>query len=277
MSGSRLRRIASAAVVGACAAVLVCACGPGTGGPSTAATRTPGHGTPSPAASPTPQLVGTTRTVLSPLGLFMHSEPTLVSTNHIGNLQQGATVTVLDYRPDSGGWFKVMGQSTSGCIVADPTLTAMGSFTPYDATSFSVLVPENWTFAQESTDVVFRPQSGTLSIVVRSAATLSALGAAGLPGYTNTFTQEEVVCGYTGNLLEYASGGAPAATPSPAGSSATHLAMYADIRLKFDTTHAMLIGFNYDNASQIGDFENFYNSISFPFPLCQATATPAPT
>ena len=270
-----MRRVARTVMAVACTALLVSACGSGTGGPSTGATHTPGHGTPTPAPSPTPQLIGTTRTVLSPLGLFMHSDPTLVSTNHIGNLQQGATVTVLDYRPDNGGWFKVMGQSTSGWIVADATLTAMGSFTPYDATTFSVLVPENWTFAQETTDVVFRPQSGAQSIVVRTAATLAALGAAGLPGYTNNFTQEEVVCGYTGNLLEYSSSGT-AATPSSGSSSAGHLAMYADIRLKLDATHAMLIGFNYDNASQLSDFANFYNSISFPFPLCQATATPTP-
>jgi hypothetical protein len=260
------------------ASAALAACGPGSSGSGNPSSTAHGRSASPAPASPTPQLVGTVRTVLSPLGLFMHSDPTLVSTNHVGNLQQGATVTVLDYKPDAGGWFKVMGQSTTGWIVADPTLTAQGSFTPFDSPAFSVLVPESWTFAQEPADVLFRPQSGTQTIVVRAAATLAAFGAVGLPGYTNTFTQEEVVCGYTGDLVEYASGsGASAAAPSPAGSAATRLAMYAEIRLKFDATHAMLIGFNYDHTSQLDDFQNFYNSISFPYPQCQAAPTPGPT
>ena len=88
----------------------------------------------------------------------------------------------------------------------------------------------------------------------------------------------QVVCGYTGQLNEYARGGAvPQTTPSPNGSSATRLANYADIRLKLDATHAMEIGFNYESKNQFVDFQNFYDSITFPFPQCEApAAAPSP-
>ena len=165
-------------------------------------------------------------------------------------------------------------------LLADPSLTAEGQFTPYssDSRMFSALVPNTWTFAEELADVVFRPQQGQQTIVVRTAATRSALGQETPSGYVTTFSSTEVVCGYTGQLIEYTrSGAAPQPTPSPNGSASTRLADYADIRLKFDATHVMEIAFNYAGKDQLVDFQNFYNSVTFPFPQCEApAATPPP-
>lgn len=231
-------------------------------------------------ASATPQLVGTQRTVLAPLGLNIHADASL-SAAVVATAAQGTPLTVLDYRPDNGGWFKVMGESQTGWIVADPTLTAPGQFTPYssDTRMFSVLVPNTWTFAEEIVDVLFRPQQGQQTIVVRTAATRSALGPETPSGYVSTFSQQEIVCGYTGQLIEYTRTAAAAqATPSPNGSTAVRLMNYADIRLTFDSSHAMEIAFNYASKDQLVDFQNFYNSITFPFSLCEAAAaSPSPT
>ena len=79
--------------------------------------------------SPTAQLVGTSRTVLSPLGLRIHSVPVLASTNVVGGFSQGRTFTVLGYQSGGGGWFHVQGRTLSGWVVADPTLTAEGILT----------------------------------------------------------------------------------------------------------------------------------------------------
>jgi len=253
---------------------VVVACGT-TPNPRASVTATP---TVSVGASATPQLVGTQRTVLTPLGLNIHADASLTAAV-VATAAQGTTLSVLDYRSDNGGWFKVQGQSTSGWIVSDPALTARGQFTPYssDARMFSVLVPNSWTFAEESVDVVFRPLQGQQTIVVRTAATRTALGPETPPGYVATYSAVDVVCGYTGQLIEYTHTGGSQATPSANGSSATRLTDYADIRLRFDATHAMEIAFNYNTKEQLTDFQNFYNSITFPFPQCEApAATPTP-
>lgn len=276
----RRRWVAAALLAGA---AMLSACGSATPTPSATGTATP-RTTPSP--SGTPQLAGTTRTVLSPLGLNVHSDPSPTSPV-LGNASQGVKLTVLDYRADSGGWFKVQGRTTTGWIVADAALTAGGNFQPYSSTDrgFGVLVPDTWTFAEETVDVVFRPQSGQQTIVVRTAANTAALGAEEPSGYGfSQNSQTLVVCGYTGDLDYYSTNGSTAPTPTPSpspgappASSAQHLTDYAAIRLRFDATHTMEIAFNYQSKDQLPAFQNFYNSITFPFPQCEAPATPAPS
>ena len=246
---------------------------PGTSGSPTAA-----------GASASPQLIGTTRTVISPLGLVMHTEPVLSSSNHVGTLAQGASVSVLDYQAQGGGWFKVMGQTTTGWIVADPTLTAQGNYTGFPSDAFDALYPEGWTFRAESPTVVrFVPvQQGQQSIVVATAATTSAFPNVGQTGYTSTFSQDVVPCGYTGSLVKYTKGNV--AAPVSPGPLVPTTQLYADIRLRFDSTHAMLIAFNYQSEDQFSVFEVFYNAISYPYPQCRlgaappgSSATPSPT
>jgi hypothetical protein len=257
-------------------AVVITSCG-STATPSTSATPTRA----APSISATPKVIGSQRTVLTSLGLNIHSDASQTSSV-VGTAAQGVHLTVLDYRPDNGGWYKVQGQSTTGWIVADNSLTASGTFNPYSSTErgFSVLIPDNWTFAEEPADVVFKPQQGQQSIVVRSAASSAALGSEAPPGYVSSSSQQEVVCGYTGQLDFYAlQGSAQPASPTPtpsAGGSAQHLANYAAIRLRFDATHTMEIAYNYASKDQLQTFQDFYNSITFPFPQCQLPATPLP-
>ena len=229
--------------------------------------------------SATPQVVGSQRTVLTPLGLNIHSDPSATAAV-VATAAQGVALTVLDYRPDNGGWFKVMGQSTTGWIVSDPALTGMGTFTSYssDSRMFSVLVPSAWTFIEETNDVVFRPAQGQQSIVVRNAATLAALGQEAPGGFASSFSEQEIVCGYTGALDEYVrSGGVSATSTASPASSAQHLANYAAIRLTFDAKHAIELAFNYESKDQLAVFREFFDSITFPFQLCQAQPSPSPT
>jgi hypothetical protein len=260
--------VTAAALLGACGATSSHITQTPSGAPTTATSPTP---------SPTPQLIGTTRTVLSPLGLRIHSSPALGSTNVVGDAAQGATFTVLDYQSGGGGWLKVQGRSVVGWIVADPTLTAPGTFNVYaSANGVAALYPQSWGFQQESYGVIFLPQAGTQNILLESGATLQAFGPAGLAGYTQSSSGTVVVCGYTGTLNEYAkdaayTGATPTALPVP------RLPLYVEIRLKFDATHAMIIGFNYSNSSQLDVFNDMYNSLTFPYPLCEKPATPTPT
>ena len=198
----------------------------------------------------------------------------------VGVAAQGALLTVIDQSSADGGWYKVQGETVTGWIVADTALTASGQLTSYQSSrGFNALYPVTWTFAEEPGDTLFRPQQGAQqSIVVSTAATESAFGQSGLPGYSSTFEDDSViVCGYTGSLIEY--GLAPgASTPTPApGSTAARLGLYAQIRLRFDSAHAMQLAFNYTDKADLQIFEDFYNSITFNYPLCMAPASPAPS
>ena len=270
--------LAMAPLAAACA-VLFAACGSAAPTPSATAAQSV-----APSASPTPKIIGSQRTVLSQLGLNIHASPD-TSSSVVATAAQGAVLTVQDYQASGGGFYKVSGSSTTGWIVADPTLTGYGAYQSYSSSDrgFSVLIPQTWTFAEEPADVLFRPQQGQQTIVVRTGANTAALGSEAPSGFTQANSQQEIICGYTGQLDFYASGGAAAqATPSPSGSpssAAQRLANYAAVRLRFDATHTLEIGFNYATKDQLPVFQDFYNSISFPFPLCQApapSASPAP-
>ena len=268
---ARARRLTTAGLVAACAALLA-ACGAATPRTSPTAAGTP-TASAIPTASPTPQLIGTMRTVLSPLGLRIHSAPALGSANVVGNFGQGATFTVLDYQSGGGGWLKVQGRSKVGWIVADPTLTAPGIFNQYgSANGIAALYPQTWGFQQESYGVIFLPEEGTQNMLLETGPTLESFGPPGLPGYTQSISGTVVVCGYTGSLDEYAKNAANTG-PTPTALPVPRLALYDEIRIKFDATHAMLIGFNYQNTGQLDVFADLYNSLTFPFPLCEAPAS----
>jgi hypothetical protein len=232
--------------------------------------------TPSPSASSTPSASGAPSPTA--LGLNVHSDPA-TTASVVGNAQQGTQLAVLDYRPENGGWLKVQGQTRTGWIVSDPSLTAPGMFIPYSAQggAFTVLIPNAWTFNEAPAGVVFRPQQGIQTIVVRSAATLAALGDERPGGYISQSVTQEIVCGYTGNVVLYSQAGSAATTASPNPSAVTPLANYAVIRLVFNAMHAMEIAMNYQTADQLNTFKHFYNSISFPYQQCMAQASPSPT
>jgi hypothetical protein len=262
------------------AIVLLAACAGVPSSPSRTASPKPTSAVVVPTTSPTPALVGSTRTVLSPLGLRIHSAPALVAGNVIGGFSQGRSFSVLAYQSGGGGWFHVQGPTLAGWVVADPALTTAGTFNTYsEANGVTALYPQTWGFQQETFGTLFVPQQGTTdSAVLETASSLKTFGAGGLPGYLATSVTPLVVCGYTGTVGYYskeASYTGATAAPLPVARQP----LYAEIRLRFDSTHAMLIGFNYQDSGQLDVFSALYNSIAFPYPLCEAplaASTPTP-
>ena len=268
----------AAAPLAAGAAVLLAACA---GVPSSPSRTPPPSSTPTAVTivtpSPTPQLVGTTRTVLSPLGLRIHSAPVLDSKNVLGGFSQGRTFTILEYQSGGGGWFRVQGRTVTGWVVADPSLSAAGAFNQYSAANgVTALYPQTWGFQQESDGTLFVPQQGgTDSALLEMRNSLKSYAAPGLPGYTQSSSASVLVCGYTGTLAYYVKA-ASYSGPTPVPLPVARQPLYAEIRLTIDSTHAMLLGFNYENSSQLDVFSALYNSTAFPFPLCEAPAAATP-
>jgi hypothetical protein len=268
--------------------------------PSGVATQPPGSGqagtlspTATPSASGGVQTSGE-RTVLVQDGLRIHSADSL-SASVLGTAAWGVTLTVLGYDasggpwPDSstpGGWYHVEGSTVTGWIVADPTYTAPGvlsSISFQDKQISGILFPIGWTYADDQGEIVFEPQTGTRlpTLVVRTAASLGALGATGLTGYNEVSSNSEVVaCGYTGTLVQYAA--TPSATPEPTmdagGAQVTRLADFAQFRATLSSSFAIDIEMNYSTSAEYTVFENVLNSIRYPFPDCEAgTGSPSPS
>ena len=290
------RRAGAAAVLLSALAVSGCSVfAPASTSPSAHASTPPHSSSPSPAsptptASPTPQTSGT-RTVLSQEGLRMHASPSLAATV-VGGLSWGVTVTVLSYEPDGGpwpdstapgAWYKVEGATTTGWIVADPTLSAPGSLSSIsfqDKQIDGLLFPSGWTYADDPGEIVFEPETGTdlPTLVVREAASLSALGPAGLTGYTPVSSNaEEVVCGYTGTEVQYAgpATGSPQTVTDAGGAKVTRLAGFIQFRASLSPTYAIDIEMNYASADQLTVYQNVLNSIRYPFEDCEASPSPS--
>jgi uncharacterized protein YgiM (DUF1202 family) len=262
----------------AVAACLLAACGDSSS-PTGVATNPPvsGGGSPGASGAPSGSAASGVRTVLSPLGLNIRQAAT-VSSARLGTAAQGAVLQVVGHTDQNGGWYQVQGQTVSGWITADPTLTAAGQFTQYQSQDrqFSALYPQTWTFAESTANVLFHPANGDQTIVARNGAQVADFGAGGAAGYNATGQETVVVCGVTADLNEYTRAGAPPATPAPG--VAGPLALLAQIRLRLDATHALALDFNYNSAADLGVFSAFYNSLTFPFPQCQLPApSPSPT
>jgi hypothetical protein len=268
--------------------------------PTGVATQPPGTGqagTLSPTATPSGPAGAQTsgeRTVLVQDGLRIHSSDSL-SASVLATAAWGVTLTVLGYEASGGpwpgsstpgGWYHVEGSTVTGWIIADPTYTASGvlsSIAFQDKQIGGVLFPINWTYADDQGEVIFQPQTGTEppTLVLRSATTLSALGATGLTGYNEVSSNAEVVaCGYTGTLVQYAA--SPSATPRPTmdagGAQVTRLADFAQFRVTLSSSYALDIEMNYSTSAEYTVFEDVLNSIRYPFPDCEAgTGSPSPS
>jgi hypothetical protein len=216
------------------------------------------------------------RTVLAPLGLNLRDADSSAG-KVLGTVAQGTVLTVIGHSDSNGGWYRVKGDTTSGWITANANFTSAHRFTLYQSQQhgFNALYLENWTFTENPASTVFRPQSGGgQAIVVRTAPTLDALGAAGVAGYTLASTDSVEVFGVTANLRVFSRTGSVA--PSPAADQAPPLAHLAEIRLTIDSTRAMRLDFGYDNGGDISQFSDFFNSMSFP-PPASPGASPAPS
>jgi hypothetical protein len=262
----------------AVATFLLAACGD-SASPTGIATNPPvaGGGSPGTSASASHGAASGVRTVLSPLGLNIRQNAS-VSSARLGTAAQGAVLQVVGRTDQNGGWYQVQGQTVSGWITADPSLTAAGQYTQYQSQDrqFSALYPQNWTFAETTTAVLFHPIDGEQTIVARNGAHVADFGPSGATSFNASGQETVIVCGVTGNLNEYTHVGAPPPTPAPG--TAGPLALLAQVRLRLDATHALALDFNYRVAADVDVFSAFYNSMTFPFPQCQLpAASPSPT
>ena len=269
------------------------------GGVATNPAATPVTGTLAPgsgsagASGSAPAQTGGVRTVLTVDGLNMHASPSL-SAHVVGTLTWGVTVSVLGYDPTGGpwpsstspgAWYHVQGATVSGWIVAEPGYTAQGSLSSIsfpDKHIDGALYPSSWTYADDAGELVFEPQEGTdvPTLVVREAASLPALGAAGLPGYTPVSSSSEVVvCGYTGTEVRYQapSGATPQVVTDAGGAKVTRLSGFVQFRATLSPTVAIDIEMNYATSSDLSVYQNFLDSVRYPFQNCEASPGPSST
>ena len=211
---------------------------------------------------------GGVRTVLSPIGLNIRSQPSS-SASVVRTAAQGAVLTVLAHTDQGGGWFEVRGPTVTGWMSDDPSLSAPGMFAAYSSTTYqvSLLYPQGWTAAQVSpTTVAFRAPSGSDTMVVTTATTVGQLGR-GRAGYSESNSAQVVVCGITTSLVTYDEVGAPPTTGLPSGVVSEHI--LAQVRLTLDAQHALGLEANVNDPSVLSSFKDVVYSVSFPFPQCQ--------
>lgn len=287
----RLPRAASAALVlliGGCGGGSSTQAGIATGGVPVTATNSSGSGqSTQTGAGLSP--AGGVRTVLAPLGLNLHGAAA-ANAPVLATLGEGTTVTVVSHTAAGAtGWYQVKGETQTGWISDDPSLSSPRELSEYDNDTggFRVLYPTTWTFAESGGSAQFRPQSGgQQTITVVTAATLAALGQPGRTGYAVVSTAALEVYGVTGVLRRFdRSAGVPLAsaapvTPLPAGATpqatalaVPNLAHLAEIRLSVRSTYAMRIDYDYSNDADLAVFQDFYNSMY----LQAASTTPTPS
>jgi len=197
------------------------------------------------------------RTVLSPIGVNVHTQPSKAAPV-VGTAAPGTVLTVLGFTPGSPGWYHVKGQTHTGWISAEASLSAPGEYQDYASSAFSALYPATWTTtAKPPATVNFAGSASRFSVV--TAATVSKLSKAPA-GYGQIDSRTIVVCGVTSNLVTFQKAGAAAGS----GPYASH------VLLPVDKTHAL--GFYAqlsDDTDQLQLFESFLYSATFPSPQCE--------
>jgi uncharacterized protein YgiM (DUF1202 family) len=201
------------------------------------------------------------RTVLSPIGLHVRAGPS-TSAKVLGTAAQGAVLTVLGHTAQAGGWYEVKGETLTGWITGSARLSAPGRFSGFASSvhHFAALYPVGWRVGEGPTTAIFRAPTGTESITVTTAPTLTALGR-GRTGYSQIRSESVVACGVTGNLVTYLNASPSATSPLPP--------YYAQIRLQLDAKHALGIAGNLSNLSGVQTVRDFANSVTFPYPQCE--------
>jgi hypothetical protein len=273
MSGAAAARLAAVLA----AAGLAGACGSGGTTPATPTPHPSASATPSPTASPGAVSVGSTLTVIAPLGLKLRDSGSTDGAV-LGSLGQGTVVTVLAHGGQDGHWYQVKGETQTGWITDDPAYTSPRHFELYqsDAHGFSVLYLDTWSFTEGAAAVVFKPQSGGYPrITVATGPNLAALGPPGMEGYATVEVDSAEVYGITGVLKLYARGGtAPPATPGEQQPPQR----LAELLVTLDARRAMRLDLLYSSSDDLRTFRDFYGSIIVPQPASPgaAPATPRP-
>ena len=272
MSGRGVARLSAAFVV---AALAACGSEGGTPPPSTPHPSPPA--TASPTATPGAVTIGSSLTVIAPLGLKLRDSGSTDGAV-LGSLGQGTVVTVLAHGGAGGHWYQVKGETETGWITDDPVYSSPRHFELYqsDAHGFSALYLDTWAFTEGgATSVSFRPQSGGYPrITAATGPTLDALGAPGAEGYATVEVDSAEVFGITGVLkLSTRGGTAPPATPGDQPPPAR----LAELLVTLDAKRAMRLDFLYPSPDDLRTFRDFYGSIIVPVAAASPGATPRPT
>jgi uncharacterized protein YgiM (DUF1202 family) len=204
------------------------------------------------------------RTVLSPIGLHVRAGPS-TAAKILGTAAQGVVLTVLGHTAQAGGWFEVKGETLTGWISGNATLSAPGRFSSFTSSvhQFAALYPVGWRASEGPPYAIFRAATSIESITVSTAPSVTALGRVA-PGYSQIRSESIVVCGVTGNLVTYINSSPSGPSPLPP--------YYAQIRLMLDAKHALGIGANLPNVSELQTVRNFAYSVTFPYPQCEGKA-----
>ena len=215
------------------------------------------------------------RTVLSPLGLNIRQSAAVTSAR-LGTAAQGAVLQVVGHTDQNGGWYQVQGQTVSGWITADPTLTAAGQFTQYQSQDrqFSALLPAELDLRREHRQRALppdrrrpddrgaqrRPRRRLRRRRGRRATTRRARRRWWCAGSPPTSTSTRM-------------SGAPAATPAPG--TAGPLALLAQIRLRLDASHALALDFNYNTRRRPRRLQRVLQLDDLPVPAVPAAGARA--
>ena len=221
--------------------------------------------------------------MLTPLGLNVRDGPARTA-NRLAMAARNTVLQVLGKDESNGGWYHVRGETVTGWVSSDPTLTSPHRFQLYssDTRGFDALYRDTWTFSEGTDSVVFRPQSGNERITVRGGAGLSALGPPGGAGYTRRQDDSVVVCGVTADLAQYdhatpaGASGPSASSPAPGSGDDQPREHLAELQLPLDASHALDVRFDFDKPNQLPELTDFYNSMSVSASQCRAPAAPAP-
>ena len=270
MSGAPAARLAAALAVTALAA-----CGSQSGTPAPSTPHPSPSATASPTAIPGAVTIGSTLTVIAPLGLKLRDSGSTDGAV-LGSLGQGTVVTVLSHGGTGGHWYQVKGETQTGWITDDPAYTSPRHFEldQSDAHGFSALYLDTWAFTEGgATSVSFRPQSGGYPrITAATGPTLDALGPPAMAGYTTVEVDSAEVFGITGVLKLYARGGTP--PPATPGEQPPP-ARLAELLVTLDARRAMRLDFLYASPDDLRTFRDFYGSIIVPMAAASPGAVPA--
>ncbi|HEY2705813.1 MAG TPA: SH3 domain-containing protein [Candidatus Dormibacteraeota bacterium] len=266
-----------AAVLAAVLAAALAGCGSSSTPAPSGTSRPSAPATASPSPSPGAVDIGSTITVIAPLGLKLRDAGSPDGAV-LGSLGQGTVVTVVSHGGQNNTWYQVKGETQTGWITDNPQFTSPRHFELYqsDARGFTALYLNTWSFTEAAGPVIFRPQSGGYpQIAVATGANQAALGAPGIEGYSTVQVGAAEVFGITGVLKLYARSGA---APPPTPGQPPMPPLLAELRVTLDANRAMRLDFLYPTADDLRTFRDFYGSIIVPQPASPGAvpATPKP-
>jgi hypothetical protein len=198
------------------------------------------------------------RTVLSPIGLNVRQAPSK-SAKVVASAAQGVTLTVVGHTLADGGWYEVRGQSAKGWISAEASLSAPGTFLPYQSNQlgFTVLYPSTWKVQPLRTQVNFTAPAGGQWVAFRTGPPASLPH--GSNGHELVSTQTVVPCGVTTTMFGYA--------PTSSASSGTG-PLLAQVRIPVNPKSTLAIDSAMAERADVAFVLDFVNSVTFADPQC---------